>query len=206
MKTHLLEFARAEAPIDRPVTKFGGLPVWLGEPQWPIGRESGQPMMFITQIALEVLGFPGAMAYLFIDDSEDADETWDPDAGANAVIVQPNGASPAVATETRTQGQSLVEYVQVEGERTRQPQGREFAVTLQEKEDVQVEGTFDFQNKIGGFPVWLQSDETPDEDWLLLLQLDSAGVPFEVNFGDAGVGYAFLSPDGRKGKFLWQCG
>jgi len=29
-------------------------------------------------------------------------------------------------------------------------------------------------------------------------------VPFEVNFGDAGVGYAFLSEDGTTSKFLWQ--
>jgi hypothetical protein len=36
------------------------------------------------------------------------------------------------------------------------------------------------------------------------LQLDSTGVPFEVNFGDGGVGYAFLAADGNVGKFAWQ--
>ena len=36
--------------------------------------------------------------------------------------------------------------------------------------------------KFGGQPVWLES-----------------------NFGDAGIGYAYISEDGRSGKSLWQC-
>lgn len=42
-------------------------------------------------------------------------------------------------------------------------------------------------------------------DWLLVLQLDSCNVPFDINFGDAGVGYAFVTADGSEGRFLWQC-
>jgi len=62
------------------------------------------------------------------------------------------------------------------------------------------------RNKIGGVPGFLQSDEFPDDGvWKLVLQLDSATVPFHVNFGDAGIGYAFISEDGSRGKFLWQC-
>ena len=60
--------------------------------------------------------------------------------------------------------------------------------------------------KIGGPPVFIQGEEYPAGDgWRLLLQFDSASVPFYVNFGDTGIGYAFLSADGRSGKFLWQC-
>jgi hypothetical protein len=54
-------------------------------------------------------------------------------------------------------------------------------------------------------PHWLQGEETPGDGWRLLVQLDSGVLPFYVNFGDAGVGYAFLSPDGKEGRFLWQC-
>jgi uncharacterized protein YwqG len=55
-------------------------------------------------------------------------------------------------------------------------------------------------------PDFLQSDEYPDANpWNLLPQLDSAQVPFSINFGDAGIGYAFLSSDGQTAKFLWQC-
>jgi uncharacterized protein YwqG len=61
-------------------------------------------------------------------------------------------------------------------------------------------------NKIGGTPCFIQNAEfPPGGQWNLLLQLDSTSVPFYINFGDAGVGYAFLSEDGEKAKFLWQC-
>jgi uncharacterized protein YwqG len=61
-------------------------------------------------------------------------------------------------------------------------------------------------NKVGGTPDFLQSDELPfPERWHLLLQLDSTQVPFWINFGDAGIGYAFLNGNGTEGKFLWQC-
>jgi hypothetical protein len=48
-------------------------------------------------------------------------------------------------------------------------------------------------------------DEWPREDWQLVVQLTD-GLPFYVSFGDAGIGYAFVSPDGKEGRFLWQCG
>ncbi|MBY0240670.1 MAG: DUF1963 domain-containing protein, partial [Burkholderiaceae bacterium] len=61
-------------------------------------------------------------------------------------------------------------------------------------------------NKVGGAPIFLQGDEFPDEGaWRLLLQLDSVNVPFSVNFGDAGIAYAFIDPAGQTGKLLWQC-
>lgn len=47
--------------------------------------------------------------------------------------------------------------------------------------------------KVGVTPTFLQYPEYPGEgNWRLLLQLDSQRVPFSVNFGDAGVGYALL--------------
>jgi hypothetical protein len=36
-------------------------------------------------------------------------------------------------------------------------------------------------------------------------RVDAESVPFDVNFGDMGVGYAYLSEDGTAAKFLWQC-
>ena len=62
------------------------------------------------------------------------------------------------------------------------------------------------KNKLGGSPMFLQGDEFPiPEPWHLLLQLDSVDVPFWINFGDVGIGYAFINQSGTEGKFLWQC-
>jgi uncharacterized protein YwqG len=61
-------------------------------------------------------------------------------------------------------------------------------------------------NKLEGTPGFLQSDELPiPEPWHLLLQLDSTQIPFWLNFGDAGIGYAFINRTGTEGRFLWQC-
>jgi uncharacterized protein YwqG len=86
-KKATIEFVEAASPITKPVTKFGGQPVWLEEPQWPIGRETGNPMRFICQIALDENVFPsatGRMAYLFMTDEEDGefvDGTYEPEGG-----------------------------------------------------------------------------------------------------------------------------
>jgi len=54
-------------------------------------------------------------------------------------------------------------------------------------------------NKFGGTPIFLQGDEFPNGGpWNRLLQLDSTKVPFSINFGDAGNGYAFISKDVKK--------
>jgi uncharacterized protein YwqG len=224
-----IEFAEVNEPITEPVTKFGGQPVWIDVPQWPLSRSTGRPMMFIGQISLdpEIFGdIPGKMAYLFMTDEEDeyVDGTWDPEGGENALIIQPGGEAN-VETVGLEQGPSLYRMLKhpEDGERSSQP--CEFAVQLQLGEDpsfVPEEKLYELResswddvenyhevlsaNKVGGTPGFIQGDEFPEGGpWKLLLQLDAAEVPFEVSFGDVGVGYAFISEDGRTGKFLWQC-
>ena len=127
--------------------------------------------------------------------------------------------------EASRKDRSLLAMLSVEldcTQRELEPQPCEFAVELSEENDVDflteeerwekskgeaetATGGLD-ENKIGGTPVFLQGDELPfEEGWQLLLQLDSCSVPFWVNFGDAGLGYAFLNADGDEARFLWQC-
>ena len=215
MRKYTVSFHPASAPITEPVTKFGGQPVWIAEPEWPLSEETGEPMRFICQVALypEIFGeVKGKMAYVFMTDGEDyVDGTWEPEGGENAVIVQPNGAN--VATKPLVTGPSLYEMREQEGEELLQPVPCEFSVDLELGGDPErgleddSDGAAYEEIKIGGTPIFLQGEEYPEGDgWLLLLQLDSASVPFYVNFGDAGLGYAFISEDGSKGRFLWQCG
>jgi len=221
-----IEFHVSESDILAPVTKFGGQPVWIEGPQWPVSKGLGIPMRFICQIALDEKIFPGCagkIAYLFMTDGEEyVDGTWEPDGGENAVIIQPSG-NPSVPVENVSGGPTLQEYVAVPGHEKLQPRNVIFAVELALDEDPELisqdeeSGLSDDQwqeyadrlsgNKIGGTPGFLQGDEFPDDkqSWKLLLQLDSTAVPFSVNFGDSGIAYAFINEDASIGKFLWQC-
>lgn len=182
-------------------------------------------MRFICQIALDAPLFPDAqakMAYLFLTDEEDyVDGTWEPEGGENAVILQP-GCTPPVPVQELTSGPSLYRMVKklfgkglvpkpctflVEGGLSEEP---DFVPeTEQEAWSDEVYDRYAAAlggNKIGGSPIFIQNDEFPEgPPWRLLLQLDSTQVPFSVNFGDSGVGYAFLSEDGSQARFLWQC-
>ena len=224
-KKHVLNFVEAESPITELVTKFGGQPVWLAERQWPLSRETGKPMQFICQIALQEFGFktPAKMAYLFMTDSADGefvDGTYEPDGGENAIILQP-GTTELPTAET-TNGPALYRMVEKPGMDRLQPERCEFRIDLDVQDDVEFvaeelrfkmseedaeasRGVLE-ESKIGGSPVFLQGDEFPfEQGWQLLLQLDSCSVPFHINFGDSGLGYAFLNEEGDEGKFLWQC-
>lgn len=54
-----IEFQSIDSDIRETVTKFGGQPVWIDRPQWPISKELGKQMQFICQIALDTSLFPG---------------------------------------------------------------------------------------------------------------------------------------------------
>src|SRR5436190_2976823 len=81
-----LTFHASESPIAEPVTKFGGQPVWLSVPQWPLSRATGELMRFIGQVAIPAALFPASrarMAYVFMTDWSDdvMPATWQPDGG-----------------------------------------------------------------------------------------------------------------------------
>ena len=219
-----IEFVETTTKISEQVTKFGGQPVWIDKPQWPLSNQTGNPMEFICQIALDEELFPGMegkMAYVFMtEEKEYVDGTWEPDGGENAIIIQPGLTT--IAVSEIVDGPSIKKYMEVKGYERLQPKMKEFLVRLTKKDEPDFapeevrgkwsESAFDEYaqsldgNKIGGIPLFLQGDEFPtDGEYKLLLQMDSTQVPFFVNFGDAGIAYAFINSDGTAGKFLWQC-
>jgi hypothetical protein len=186
----------APGPITEPVTKLGGQPVWLEDPQWPQSSGQGTPMTFIGQFKL-----PEGMAYLFMTDAtEYVDNAWEADFGENAVIVQPGGRIPifeVVWGYGSDNPQTATETIDV----TSQPTGPTIAV------DHQVHGTpqdTSSRQFIGGDPDWLQGPDVPVGGYRFLAQLDSEFLPFPINFGDCGIGYIFLAPDLKEGRFLFQ--
>jgi Domain of unknown function (DUF1963) len=193
-----MKFRPAEKPITDPVTKLGGQPTWLGDPQWPLSAELGTPMRFLGQFLLS--GEQTRLAYLFLtDDEEGSLETFVPDSGENALIIQPDGRIPGfLRVDDRREGPSLL-ALDEGGHGTCEV---ELTVELVPPD---VGDSSDLGSWIGGKPHFIQYDEYPEgEGWRFLFQLDSANQAFSVNFGDSGVGYGFVSADCREGRFLWQ--
>jgi uncharacterized protein YwqG len=222
MRAYSLSFKQSLQPCREAVTKFGGQPVWLQQPEWPLSASTGEQMKFICQVVLypEIFGqVAGKMAYIFMTDLENqVVPCWDPEAGENAVIIQP-GRPTQIKTQAATAGPTLYELVEVPGDTVLHPRPCEFLVNVHKRSDPDFidyvhrsamdDASFDryFKsiegNKIGGTPAFLQDDALPGGGHLLV-QIDSTKVPFHLNFGDCGVGYGFVSPDGSAGKFLFQ--
>jgi uncharacterized protein YwqG len=188
-------------------TKFGGQPDWIESPQWPLSQETGNPMKFIGQIDLSESVYKnhnlsGKMAYIFMTDEEDefVDGTWIMDGGENAIIIQPCSAEKIVPLKNQGEGPTHSEipyYLETE-------LFPDLANNLDEDLD-DVSSLYYEKVKLGGTPFFIQGEEFPeDEDnWFFLAQLSE--LPFEVNFGDQGTGYCFVTHDGTRGNFLWQC-
>lgn len=219
MKTRRIEFKEEKA--SKLSTKFGGQPDWIAQPQWPVSKETGNPMRFICQIDLSEFNTDAKMAYLFLTDEEEyVDGTWEPDGGENAIILQPSTEIYA-ASVSKANGPTLYKMVKKLFSKNLAPKDVEFSISLKEEVEPEFVNESDRsgwtderlenyakaldKNKIGGTPLFLQGTEFPDSGkWDLLMQIDSTKVPFFINFGGSGVGYAFLSEDGKKAKFLWQ--
>ncbi len=97
-----LRLRRAGALVSAP-SKFGGVPDFLSEEQWPRCRMCGEAMTFLGQLpvgANKSLRYPvEGRLFLFLcnSDSREGDQctTWDHAAGCSACFVQPN-ALPAL--------------------------------------------------------------------------------------------------------------
>ena len=209
-KTHHIKFKKAIAAIAEPVTKFGGQPVWLDSPQWPVSKSTGKPMQFIGQIEInETLYGPSIakMAYIFYAGEET--ESWEMDSGDNAIILQPGKAK--VASLPLFEGPTVTGI-------NKEP--CEYSVLLHSHEDSQFIPEFEqrtweemeglqyekvnYKTKLGGTPYFIKADNFPVPGrWQLLLQLKGHDLPFDVDFS-LGCAYVFINTDGADAKFIWQ--
>lgn len=221
-KRFSIEFVPCSEP-ERLSVRFGGEPYGLPALLWPISRQTKEPMQFICQIPLEPDLFPGtagSVAYLFMTSGGDGEDTWDPNSGENALLLVPRDR--LTDSLTGCDAPRLSRMVKRWWSKKLLPESCIYSAKLTLGEDptfVPEARLMDMPedqarayreslcgNKVGGTPGFLQSDELPiPEPWYLLLQLDSARVPFWINFGDAGIGYAFINRAGTQGRFLWQC-
>lgn len=225
----VIDFYAAEAPIREPVSKFGGQPVWLDAPTWPLSP-AGEPMVFVGQVRLDSAIFANhesTMVYLFVTDAVEA-LTFEAYGGDNAVIVQP-GATPWVDTVRVAEGPALQHLADEDGVLIpAHPSDCEFAVSAVPGCDLEPVDEQQAQrwggdpwreyveraqglvgtrrgNKIGGEPYFHRGwpePFTPDE-WRLVLQLDEP-TPFFLNLSPDGTGYVLIDHDLTRGVFFWE--
>lgn len=190
-------------------------------------------MRFIAQIELPSALCHGGqyLAYLFMSDQNDLPlPTWDPEGGENAVILQPGSFEPIVDVRAVREGPTLFSSPGSRFQNEQPPKLAPSSFSTRAVVRRVLGGLFGFSpcrpdemefrvseieegvepsanlTWIGGTPSWIQGDDTPaGGPWDFLFQIDSACPLFEVNFGDAGIGYGFIRSDGRQARFLWQC-
>jgi hypothetical protein len=207
-RKYTITYHETAEPTREPVTKFGGQPVWIAEPQWPLSKMYGTPMQFICQIAVpaEIVS-DGAfrMAYLFMTADEEHGflaYTFEPAGGENALIIQPGDFWEGPSLPLR-EGPTL--YRRAWRNRKWEHTPCEIAVELMPGEDPSA-GTWDvvesddkpafnayfdalIEDKLGGSPVPTVNNASElaqwREGWRLLLQLtdsDSDGYDPDAPF------------------------
>jgi hypothetical protein len=206
------------------VSKFGGQPSWLEEPQWPISRALGVQMQFIGQVAIDPELFPESraqMAYIFATDASISTtvslETWDPSMGESAVVLQPGGTllvetsdsptGPTVMTDLSGgvgEDEREITYLMSTERHTDPP-----FIAFEEKWELpEAEWTAYNEatapDKIGGTPWFLQSDEFPMCGAAATLIIQFFAIPFSLNLADGGTASVFMNPEGTTGGFLFQ--
>lgn len=220
-----LNYEQVKKPLHELVSKLGGQPNWIQEPEWPLDKAKGEKMVFIGQIVLQENLFgdvKGKVAYLFIDGDEEGQDTWDPESGQNAVVIQPgnndfpkvtDATGPVCEVSEEFEGEDLnpdglaefklIMNVEDEPDYMDEDSLMELAESDDEKYDQYCEVMS--IDKVGGSPLFIQGYEFPIEgDSKLICQLDESSIPILVNFG-CGVAYVFMNSDGTFGKLLWQC-
>lgn len=114
-KRFTIDLECVDAAIAEPATKFGGQPVWIDAPTWPVSRALQIPMTFVCQVALslEVGGtqLSGKMAYFFVTDGSDARGSYVSGGclndGESAVVVQPGQPTPCMPVIPAVSGPSI---------------------------------------------------------------------------------------------------
>jgi hypothetical protein len=198
-----LELRPAPQPVHEQVTKFGGQPVWLDSPTWPIAADDG-PMIFMAQFA--VSGVDG-LAYLFIDPSEAVDYT-DPGFGG-CLLMQPGPLPPrhipeAMGPAYASEVQGFDRFVpRLTGRLTESlptlEEGLDYSEWEPYLEEPPAERDDDRDwNKIGGSPRYLQGGP-PLGEWQFLFQFTAHLAGREM--ADGAECYGLINAD-RQGLFL----
>ena len=203
---------RSSGPAELDAARAGGLPAVPADFEWPRCRTCNGPMQFLAQMPLASsgptsLGTRDQLLLVFqCQNQPGLCDEWEPEAGGNAALLVPRadlilGAQPSgVASLPREDPLELRPY---DDSRQDVSPDDNYCEAL-DADSERVVG------KAGGAPLWLQADETPlcggcgrKMEFVFLVESHAAGG---INFGDSGVGYAFVCASCTgTARFLFQC-
>lgn len=171
--------------------------VGVEDSSWPTCKGCHAPMTSLGLFHAHPERLPLAgHAALALFQCERGCASWDPGSGANAAVLLDHVAAPRPAAPA--------------GAEVRPLQWVAYAAPAFEP-DHAAEGIEDRRepggSKLGGTPTWVQAPQRPSCDVCgsklrLAVQLDSADTG--MNFGDMGLGYAFVCQDGHQAKLVTQ--
>lgn len=189
--------------------QFGGVPAGIQASLWPVCQDCQHPMSFVLMLRKHAVRLPlqrhGALALFVCSNtfSKGACQTWEPDHGANRVLLlhdealrQP--ALPSVPTLNGLDGSEAL------AQRRLTYTGPDFEADPEREENA---AEVDDASKVGGFPSWIQGDETPTckqcaAKMTFVAQLEER-LDGALNFA-GGTGYLFCCAEEHDAKFLFQ--
>ena len=178
-KAHLLIFRAVESPVERPVLKAGGLPVFVDpDGVWPVCPLSKRPMQFLAQFPHDAgvldLGGEGRVLYCFMRTAVKTNVKDRNKSSSCAVIIQePKGESVPMALPEDAIWKPLPEAVLDRLEARQEPDDERVAMVasglintwdLDEEEEEIVDELLEeieLTWKIGGFPCWVDDAKAP---------------------------------------------
>ncbi len=224
-KLQCVRFKEVNSPITAPVTKFGGQPVWLEEPKWPLSAHNGKPIPFLCQVKLEPELFEtidATMAYIFRDgDGDDMAAVLQPgNVVARHDLYGAEGDFPLFSDQEKgptltksVQENSTYKRIEIEcsvdlkaGQDSPYAYDNERENWSEEKGNRYYSKTIGY--KIGGSPCNFDDEFMPEklhEQWNLLLQMrqaeeDETEAPFSDMFAEV-MCFWFISNDGKQLSF-----
>jgi uncharacterized protein YwqG len=206
---------------------FGGLPYFEKGESWPVNRKTNKPLSFIIQIVNNGnINLPKEIGILqFYYDWEEM--PWETESEGwlvklypkadkeKAIIIYPDTSiiQTSFCLIRYTQDKSLPDWEGIDNYYKN-------VTGLSEKGNPdepwepfdnavnKLVGEHDFNSFIGGYPMWIQGDETPiinDIKYKLLCQINSEEAA-NIIWGDMGAVYFFYNPNNPTDiKFTLQC-
>lgn len=207
-----LKVARATGVLPTSASRFGGLPYMAPGEAWPVCGGCGKPLAFICQVDLRQAKVPVRDRVPFFTFFCCLNCYVDGPPGSWSVRVHPASSDAAALPECSVAFTDVKSLPNWEGTTRHCEAISDLACEVNEDAPweafnaavAELVGDAEIRSQLGGYPKWIQGDETP-EDMEFLAQIDSENAA-ELMWGDVGSVYLFVTTSGEpEFELIMQC-